>query len=415
MSTQFKPYEGKKPFIYISYSQARLGEVEETLQLLYNRRYRIWYDEGIPTGSEWSSCSERHLRDCGTVLFFLSSESLSSSICFSEIKTATLLKKHILILRLDASAVPDYWLVVLHDGIFLPVHGTGSSGDRHLSAAGRAALAASRLQLAVTPDDLARAVTDSHQLSAVYLRKRLENLNPAPVAFVLSALLLAVSAGTLYGLFTGRIDLFGRNPGPPNLPTYTRDEQMGIHGEVDTERWRSELTGEIAFPDTLQEKAVRSRLNESGETISMERLMEIRELYFCGDMTADRLTEINCTDGIWTVNTAEPGYGIITDLSLIRDMPVLEMLWLDLQPVTDISALSGHLLLRELSLAGCGRLDLAQLKDLPSLTALHLEYSGIDDLTPLRSLPSLITVTVSADMLPLNIPSGSGFEVVLVK
>ena len=59
--------------------------------------------------------------------------------------------------------------------------------------------------------------------------------------------------------------------------------------------------------------------------------------------------------------------------------------------------------------------SVAGLMDLPSLRILNLVHTGVKDLTPLAELPSLETVTVSAEMLPVTIPGGAKFDVVLVK
>ena len=72
-------------------------------------------------------------------------------------------------------------------------------------------------------------------------------------------------------------------------------------------------------------------------------------------------------------------------------------------------------MLNELYLSGDRALiSLTGLADLPRLETLHLEHSGVRDLSPLVDLPSLKTVTISADMLPLLWPEGSAFTVILV-
>ena len=55
------------------------------------------------------------------------------------------------------------------------------------------------------------------------------------------------------------------------------------------------------------------------------------------------------------------------------------------------------------------------LSDLPSLTTIHLEHTGIRDLTPLETLPALKTVTVSRDMLPQRWSPDARFAVILIR
>ena len=47
-----QPYEGDRPYIFISYAHANSPAVIEVVQELVERGFRIWYDEGIEVGSE---------------------------------------------------------------------------------------------------------------------------------------------------------------------------------------------------------------------------------------------------------------------------------------------------------------------------------------------------------------------------
>jgi len=105
----------------------------------------------------------------------------------------------------------------------------------------------------------------------------------------------------------------------------------------------------------------------------------------------------------------------VQDLSVIGKMAYLEKLALVYQPLSNVGELSGLVMLQELYLSGDRSLkSLSELTDLPRLETLHLEHSGVRDLSPLAELPSLKTVTVSADMLPLVWPETCDFTVVLV-
>ena len=53
MSAFFQPYEGNKPFLFISYAHRESEETVSTVRILHEKGYRIWYDEGIPAGSDW--------------------------------------------------------------------------------------------------------------------------------------------------------------------------------------------------------------------------------------------------------------------------------------------------------------------------------------------------------------------------
>ena len=107
--------------------------------------------------------------------------------------------------------------------------------------------------------------------------------------------------------------------------------------------------------------------------------------------------------------------GGVRNVDLISRMACLQKLVLIKQPVTDISGLSGLQVLQEINLACSDVKSVAGLKDLPSLQTLNLIHTGVKDLTPLAALPALETVYVNTEMLPVTIPEGAGFDVILVE
>ena len=172
----------------------------------------------------------------------------------------------------------------------------------------------------------------------------------------------------------------------------------------------------VDFPDAQQERAVRAALELPSGEVPRERLLDITELYFCGNMTPRDLSAVAFdAEGNCAVNGAPVVEGKVADLSLLGAMPYLETLALICQPVGDLSGLNALALLRELSLAGCASPDLATLGELQSLETLRLEHSGVRDLSVLSDMPALRTVTVSADMIPLTLDESTRYDVVLVK
>ena len=77
MSRFFKPYEGGKPFLFISYPHKNSAEVLDTIRILHDKGIRLWYDEGIPAGSDWPANIARQLGDCEAVRFFLAERALA--------------------------------------------------------------------------------------------------------------------------------------------------------------------------------------------------------------------------------------------------------------------------------------------------------------------------------------------------
>ena len=43
-------YEGKEPYIFVSYAHANADVVTPILDQLHNAGYRFWFDEGIYSG-----------------------------------------------------------------------------------------------------------------------------------------------------------------------------------------------------------------------------------------------------------------------------------------------------------------------------------------------------------------------------
>ena len=120
MTVFFKPYEGRNPYIFVSYSHRDSEAVIETIRTIHEKHYRLWYDEGIPAGSDWPRNIAVHMRDCRMVLFFLSRTALESPNCLSEITTAARQKKTILLLPLEEipeSGMSSAWQDCLREAV----------------------------------------------------------------------------------------------------------------------------------------------------------------------------------------------------------------------------------------------------------------------------------------------------------
>ena len=122
MTEFFKPYEGKSPYLFVSYSHRDSAAVIDTIRPIHEQRYRLWYDEGIPAGSDWPRNIANHMRDCRTVLFFMSRTAIASPNCLSEMTTAARQKKPILLLRLEdipENELPAKWKECLRTAVII--------------------------------------------------------------------------------------------------------------------------------------------------------------------------------------------------------------------------------------------------------------------------------------------------------
>lgn len=82
------PYEGNKPYIFISYAHKDSHVVFPILEELDRRGYRIWYDDGIAPGSEWPENIAQHLSGCSLTMAFVSPNSIASDNCRREVTFA---------------------------------------------------------------------------------------------------------------------------------------------------------------------------------------------------------------------------------------------------------------------------------------------------------------------------------------
>lgn len=390
MSRFFKPYEGTRPFLFISYAHLQSEEVVSTIRILHERGWRLWYDEGIPAGSDWPANIARHMQDCERVIFFLSARAMESPNCYSEMRTACRMKKPVLVVWLEDAEPDDRWKEILQGKQEIPLID---------NAAARA-----------------EAILRSGFVSRRFHRSFTESLPKGALGLVASLLFFAVSAGALGALRSGLWNPF---------PQEELQESVSVAEETDKEPeepvpdvvdlGEAERLFAISFPDADQEKAIRSALNMKEDEIIRGDLAELDQLYICGNMVLKSLEKVTFDeDGVCRVNGAPVIRGQVSDLSLFPYAVRIEKLGLLCQPLADLSDLRSHVLMQDLSLAGSTVESIAALEDLPSLEILRLEHTQVSDLTALSGLPRLQTVTVSRNMLPLSWGADAGFSVVLV-
>lgn len=84
----FEAYRGTEPYIFASYAHKDAALVFPLLLDLHKRGYRIWYDEGIDPGNEWTAFIEKALEGASQVLAFISENSVASQNCRQEINLA---------------------------------------------------------------------------------------------------------------------------------------------------------------------------------------------------------------------------------------------------------------------------------------------------------------------------------------
>lgn len=94
-------YEGKEPYIFISYAHKDTPAVLPILSDLQKKGYRVWYDAGIEAGTEWPEFIAEHLYHCTAFLFFASTSALDSQNCMQEVNFAVELQKSVVMVYLE--------------------------------------------------------------------------------------------------------------------------------------------------------------------------------------------------------------------------------------------------------------------------------------------------------------------------
>lgn len=390
MTQFFKPYEGARPFFFISYAHAQSEEVVSTIRILHEKGCRLWYDEGIPAGSDWPSNIARHMDACAGVVFFLSHASMASPNCQSEIQRAVRLKKPVLIVPLEQT-----------------------DGDAFRKGLLKGA---KELPLTDGPEERAQDILRSSFVSSRFRKRPLEDLPAGVLPLVLSLLFFLASASLFAALRTGIWDPAGKaDPAaPPPAEAASRPEEEEAPPEV-VDLGEAEKFFPVEFPDPLQERAMRKALGNKKDAVTRGMLSDLEQLFICGNLTADDLEGVSFDqEGTCLVYGTAAGMGPVTDLTLFSYAVRLRSLALISQPLADLTPLWGHTLLRELYLSGSSLEDPLILRDLPSLRVLDISHTALKDLTPLEDLPRLHRVCVSRDMLPLSWSPDADFDVVLV-
>lgn len=87
------PYEGEKPYVFVSYCHKDEEAVLDILCRLQEAGYRLWYDSGIHVGDQWPEIIADHLEKAAVFLAFLSSQSVESHNCRREFNFALIADK----------------------------------------------------------------------------------------------------------------------------------------------------------------------------------------------------------------------------------------------------------------------------------------------------------------------------------
>lgn len=107
METDYMPYEGNQPYIFVCYSHRDRGQVIPLLNALRIAGYRIWYDRGIQAGKDWLSELANHITQCEVFMPLHTAASVQSDFCYKEIHFALGKKRKIVPIYLENVELGD--------------------------------------------------------------------------------------------------------------------------------------------------------------------------------------------------------------------------------------------------------------------------------------------------------------------
>lgn len=100
-------YEGKEPYIFLSYSHKDIKAAKEIVGELCAAGHRCWYDKGIQAGSEYGKIIALHIKNCSFFVALISRNYLASEYCNDEIHYSQELKKPRVLVYLENVGLPS--------------------------------------------------------------------------------------------------------------------------------------------------------------------------------------------------------------------------------------------------------------------------------------------------------------------
>lgn len=430
----FKPYEGDKPYIFISYAHADSPAVMEIVNRLHDRGYRIWYDEGIEVGSEWPECIASHLSGAHLVMAFISNSYIRSDNCRREMHYALTKRiKTINIFLEDTQMTPGMEMQIgsifalmkqymseesfyekLYNAPLLnsePFSDVVKPASAPLTPAKAEDTPQAPAKTEVTPQAPAKK-KKRREKKPKEAKEAKEPKEPKPagakklkrwiIGGVCLLLLAAVITLAIVGHFTGLSQrllsaMHAEKVNP--LPMNTKAEFSEPAFEAAAREYSGIKSGELLVSD----------------------LAGLRELYIVGDKVYfDAPTAVSNSQGsieslddlayftglrtLWLVNqpvrtlSSLPASNLeylnisgcrVTSLEGIGRLPKLRELCADGCPIAELGDIERCLKLRSIRLVGSNILDYAPLKSLIRLTEFATSNSTLDDLHPVFSIGAL--------------------------
>lgn len=379
----FKPYEGDKPYIFISYAHADDDVVLPIVSDMHRRGYNIWYDEGIEVGSEWQECIASHLADAHLVVAFISNAYMRSDNCRREMHYAQSKKiKTINIFVEDTALTPGMELQI--GNIYALMKYTYPSDEYFYDKLYSAPL----LNSENFADSAPRPTTETQKAAPVPPPKKKEKKEKKEkkksgkakkiigwsAAVVVFGLILAA---LIVGYFTGYLE---------KLLTPTTQIETLADDTV------------CEFKNSIFENAAREYTGKSDGDITVGELKGLTELYIVGDEYSlsepvSGIGKVSQSDKTasytdWQGNSRTVSRGSVSDLSDIAYFTGLKTLWLQYQSLGSLSTMPACSI-TSLNLDGSRVTELTGIGNLPKLRKLSANYAPLSSLGDLKKCHEL--------------------------
>lgn len=369
----FKPYEGDKPYIFISYAHADDDAVLPIVSDMHRRGYNIWYDEGIEVGSEWQECIASHLADAHLVVAFISNAYMRSDNCRREMHYAQSKKiKTINIFIEETALTPGMELQI--GNIFALMKYTYPSDEYFYDKLYSAPLLNSENFADASP----RPTTETAKAAPVPPKKeKKEKKKPGKVRKIARwsiavAVFGVLLAALIVGYFTGYLEKL--------LTPTTQIETLAADTVCD-------------FKNAVFENAAREYTGKESGDITVGELKGITELYICGNeysmheptagVGSVSQSDKSAAYTDWQGNEKTVSRGSVNDLSDLRYFTGLKTLWLQYQSLSSLETMPACSI-TSLNIDGSRVAALDGVGNLPELRKISANYNPLGSLGDLN-------------------------------
>lgn len=107
MEKPLPAYAGSDPFVFVCYAHLDSALVYPEILQLQTLGFRIWYDDGISPGSEWSEAIAQAIETCQVFLYYITPNAVASEHCRREVNFALEQSCSMLAVHLTETNVPS--------------------------------------------------------------------------------------------------------------------------------------------------------------------------------------------------------------------------------------------------------------------------------------------------------------------